>query len=387
MTPGATEDSAGWASAYIAGQPSDETVAPLRFGSAEGPFIITTEGRRLLDWSTCLNAPLGHSVRLDTTALPVNAGNYPTEQRDALVRRLQQLLPGLAGFQLRSSGAEAVEAGLRYLTAAFGSVPHSVTIEGCYHGLTLGARQLMGTAAADTARTELPFALLEDPTAAAQVLGGLLGDGPVAVWIEPVQGATLRRVPAGFLELLSSLRARHPRRMALVCDDMLASIRCGSWCSVPVEPDLFIGGKSWASGYPFSFFGTAAWVREAGGDILGTTSYGGNPVACAHALHTIDRVGPLLERVREIEAAYAPRLARAAAERAEVLRSEWHGMLFGWEMRDAAVALETARRAADDGLLVAQLGPVIRCSPPLDSGDDLLDLGLSRLLGAVAPGG
>lgn len=372
--------------AYIAGAPSDETVAPLRFAGADGPFLITTDSRRILDWSTCLNAPFGHSCRPETAGLPINSGNYRTEQRDALVNRLKGVFPHIGGFQFRSSGTEAVEASLRYLRAALGPSTQMVAIEGCYHGLTLGARGLMGTEDAGMRRTELPFSSLNQP-AALEKLEALLQDGPVAIWLEGVQGATLRRLPGTFLVALGELRGRHPRRLAVVADDMLASIRCGDWCSLSphLEPDIVVAGKSWANGYPFSFFGVAPWIRAAGGDILGTTTYGGNPVSCANAVYTIDRIieSDLLNRTRAREPMRKVFFAETFSRRPGVVRTEWHGLLFGLELSGAALGLATARTMAAAGVLVSQLGPVIRCSPSLDIPDELLDEGLAVLARAI----
>lgn len=373
--------------AYIAGRPSDETVAPLHFSTADGPFLITTSGRQILDWSACLNAPFGHSQRIDTSMLPLNTGNYPTEPRDSLVRRLQEIFPFIGGFQFRSSGTEAVEAALRYLLAALGPSLQTVSVEGCYHGLTLGARSIMGSEEAGLCHTILPFALLLQPQELTLQLETLLQSGPVAMWLEAVQGATLRSLPASFLEALRKLRDRFPQRFVVVCDDMLASIRCGNWCSMPgtFHPDLVIAGKSWANGYPFSFFGVAPWVRGTAGDILGTTSYGGNPVACANAVYSIGRIEEtnLLEHIRRSEAKYSAVLKGAVSMKPSVLRSEWHGLLFGFEMVDARAAQLTARSAANAGLLVSQLGTVIRCTPQLDLPEDLLEWGLDLLMQAV----
>ncbi|HJP60075.1 MAG TPA: aminotransferase class III-fold pyridoxal phosphate-dependent enzyme [Gemmatimonadaceae bacterium] len=385
----AESSEAGNNTSYIAGQPSDETVAPLRFGSANGPFIITTTGRQLLDWATCLNAPFGHSIRLDTAMLPVNAGNYPTEQRDSLVHRLHDLFPFISGFQFRSSGTEAVEAGLRYIQAALASV-HMVSIEGCYHGLTLGSRNLMGTGESSARHTELLFAsLLADPEFSLGKIEALLQQTPVAVWLEGVQGATLRGLPEPFLRGLATLRMRYPGRIILICDDMLASIRCGHWYSTAgvLEPDVLIAGKSWANGFPFSFFGVTQWLRDVAGDILGTTSYGGNPVACANAVYTIDRIRrtQTLEHIRTQEAKYARRLAEGIVGMPNVIRSEWHGLLFGVEMANVETALQSARRAAMAGLLVSQIGSVIRCSPALDVTGDLLEWGLGVLRDSISP--
>lgn len=376
--------------AYIVGKPIDETVAPLRITGADGHFLLTADGHQLLDWSTCLNAPFGHSSRISTATLPVNSGNYPTEQRDGLVQRLQRIFPLMSGFQFRSSGTEAVEACLRYVRATLGPDTRMVVIEGCYHGLTLGAHALMGASDACLRRTELPVRVYYDHAGALDTLKHLLQDGPVAMWLEGVQGATLRRLPVAFLEALRDLRQRYSGRVAIVADDMLASIRCGDWCSLSptLEPDLLIGGKSWANGYPFSFFGVAPWVRTLGGDILGTTTYGGNPIACANAVYTIDRVvaAGLLTSLCARASTQGPLLMARFAGRASVVRAEWHGLLFGIELAEVGMAIETARRMAQSGVLVSQLGPVIRCSPGLDIPDELLERGLSVLAEAVPHG-
>lgn len=376
--------------AYIAGKPTDETVAPLHITGADGQFLVTTEGRQLLDWSTCLNAPFGHSSRISTATLPVNSGNYPTVQRDALVQRLRRLFPLMSGFQFRSSGTEAVEASLRYVRAALGPDTRMVAIEGCYHGLTLGAQALMGARDGCLRRTELPLRVFHDHAAALDTLEHLLRDSPVAVWLEGVQGATLRRLPVAFLEALRDLRQRHSGRLAVVADDMLASIRCGDWCSLSpaLEPDLIIGGKSWANGYPFSFFGVAPWIRTLGGDILGTTTYGGNPIACANAVYTVDRVVAtgVLPGLRARASVQGPALMASLAGSSAVVRTAWHGLLFGIELAEVGIAVETAQRMAQGGVLVSQLGPVIRCSPALDISDALLERGLAVLAEAVPHG-
>jgi 3-dehydroquinate synthetase/4-aminobutyrate aminotransferase-like enzyme len=373
-------------SRYIAGLPYDETVTPLRVTAADGPFLITSDGRRLLDWSTCLNVPLGHDIRLDTATLPMNAGNYRTDQRDALVARLVDIFPYLSGFQFRSSGTEAVEAALRYCHASVGTRSRMVVVEDCYHGLTLGAQALMGKAPGRYFdRTTLAFAALSHRDRMLAEFDRHLRSGPVVLWLEGVQGATLRRLPSEFLSLVADLQAEYPGRFVVVGDDMLASIRTGSWCSLgDVAPDILLGGKSWAAGFPFSFFGVKEWLREAAGDILGTTSYGGNPIACAYAVHTIERATGLLSRIQEVEATFRERFSAEALSFPELRRAEWHGMLFGVEARDADAAAAIARRAADNGLLVSRLDTVIRCSPPLDLNDDLLDVGLKTLLDSVA---
>jgi 3-dehydroquinate synthase len=372
---------------YIAGRPIDETVVPLCFASADNAHLVTTDGRRILDWSASLNVPFGHGCRVDTIGMPINSGNYATEARNVLVGQLHSIFPFLSGFQFRSSGTESVEAAIRYVQTALGPRTRMITIDHCYHGLTLGARSLMGQSIGSLTRSELPFESLNDSDLLRTLLLKQLKDGPIAVWLEGVQGATLRQLPSSALAIMEELREEHPGRVAIVADDMLASIRCGDWSSISsVQPDVLIAGKSWANGYPFSFFGVKQWLRMEAGDILGTTSYGGNPIACANASYTIQRIQAehVFQHIGACERSQGPRLASLAHDRVSISRTEWHGLLFGLELDNTQLARETASRAAAGGLLVSQLGPVIRCSPPLNTSHDLLQSGMLILTGAIA---
>lgn len=370
---------------YIAGRPDDETVAPLTFASARGQFLITDDHREILDWSAALNAPFGHSERVPTVGLPVNAGNYSTEQREALVAELERVLPWAGGVQFRSSGTESVEGALRYVDAALTEAVHTVSVERCYHGLTLGAQQLMASGSSSH-HTTLAFDLLQDPVRLRQTLAERLGVMPIAIWLESVQGTTLRRPPSIAMEVIAELRAEASGRVVIICDDMLASIRCGDWCALEgLVPDILVGGKSWSSGYPFSFFAVAPWLREAAGDLLGTTTYGGNPIACAHAVHTIRRIrrDGILQRVQELERRFGATSLPPVESRTGIVRREWHGALFGFDMISAQSAALVAGQAERRNLLVTRLGSLIRCTPPLTIDDELVERGLVALAESV----
>jgi acetylornithine/N-succinyldiaminopimelate aminotransferase len=378
---------------YISGEPDNETVASLMITSAEGPFLIDQDGTKYLDWSSCLNAPFGHSYRLDTTDIPVNVGNYFSTQRLELLSRLVRLFPYLDGFQFRSSGTESVEATLRYIWAALTTPPQLVTVEGAYHGLTLGSRILTGTSRDYGSATILPFPFQSGLADAVDMLRRMLATSPVALFLEPIQGATLRKLPNPFVDALLVLKSRYGDQLVIVYDDMLASIRCGNWCSIgPIEtmelrPDAVIAGKSWSNGFPFSFFGVSSWIRQTAGEILGTTSFGGNPLACAHVVDTIDRIkrDGILPRIASIDAAYGDEFRSALGRHEHVRRVEWHGMLFGLEMSSLSEARSVAARAIATGLLVSvpAASAVIRCSPPLDIGANLLEKGIRILSESV----
>jgi 4-aminobutyrate aminotransferase-like enzyme len=253
-------------SRYIAGKPYDETVAPLVISSANGPFLVGVDSASYLDWATCLNAPFGHTDRLDTTSIPVNAGNYQSVYRYNLLSRLVELFPYIDGFQFRSSGTESVEAALRYVMAVFHHQHLKlVTLDGCYHGLTLGSRVLMGTSRDYVSSVMLPYPTILSSHEVLEKINGLLVQGPVAFFLETIQGGTLRELPKDFLDGLWLIKNKYPDRLVIICDDMLASIRCGNWCSLDgsnMTPDIVVGGKCWSNGYPFSFFGISWRVQQ-----------------------------------------------------------------------------------------------------------------------------
>ncbi len=129
---------------------------------------------------------------------------------------------------------------------------------------------------------------------------------------------------------------------------------------------------------------------------LGGT-YGGNPVACAAALASIETMEEenLVGRAREIEAVLKGRLEQLAAKYEQVGEIRGRGAMIAMELvedrdtKEPAAALTGAINKAchDRGLVTltcGTLGNVFRFLPPLTIGDDLLNEGLDILEEAFA---
>jgi 4-aminobutyrate aminotransferase len=157
-----------------------------------------------------------------------------------------------------------------------------------------------------------------------------------------------------------------------------------------VTPDVILFAKGVASGLPLGglIAGRALMDRWPNGS-HGST-FGGNPVACAAALATLDVLerANCYERARTLGAIAMARLTAAAAANPMVVREvRGVGLMIGVELRDGATAAAVQQRCFEQDLLVLTCGPhdnVLRLIPPLTIADDELEHGLAILTEALA---
>ena len=180
--------------------------------------------------------------------------------------------------------------------------------------------------------------------------------------------------------------------------------RSGDWFASEhegVEPDLITTAKGIAGGLPLAAVTGRAEIMDAvhpGG--LGGT-YGGNPIACAAALASIEtmRELDLAAAARRIETIARPRLEALAAKHPAVGEVRGRGAMLALEivapgettpygpLPDPAATAAVQKAAHDAGLLLLTCGTyanVIRLLPPLVITDDELDRGLTLLEQAFA---
>ncbi len=208
----------------------------------------------------------------------------------------------------------------------------------------------------------------------------------------------------GFLPALSRWCTDHGA--LLMADEIQTGFcRTGSWFACEDEevvPDLVTTAKALAGGLPLAGVTGRAEVVDAvhvGG--LGGT-YGGNPVACAAALASIEtmRERDLSAAARHIASVMLPRLRSLAAEHPEIGEVRGRGAMLAVELVDprqpagpTGPAPDPARTQAvaaachAAGLLVLTCGThgnVLRFLPPLVIDDDTLHRGLDILAAAFA---
>jgi 4-aminobutyrate aminotransferase-like enzyme len=405
----------------------------VAMASGEGSTLTDVDGNRYVDLigGIGVNA-LGHCHPRHVEAIAAQArrlvvGSFTSEPRAALVNAVCELAPaGLDRLQLYSSGAEAVESALRLARCATGR-RDVVGFWGGFHGKTAGAAALMGSAArqglgplpdgatlvpyADCYRCPLDLAYPSCGVACAELARKAMAAqpaGPVAaVVVEPMQGTAGNVIPPNeFLPAIAS--AARERGALLVADEMITGFgRTGRPWGVDhsaTRPDIVTIGKGFGSGFPVA--GVLArdevararpWADPSGA----SSSYGGNPLAAAAALASVETIRQerLWENAGRVGAAMLTALRRMQERYPFVGDVRGAGLLIGIELvkdlatrepLDAAVTRRLFEECLRRGLLAMTYTPHVRLQPALtiDEGTALEGLGaLDEAFGELARDG
>ncbi|MFG3709082.1 4-aminobutyrate--2-oxoglutarate transaminase [Micromonospora sp. NPDC047670] len=398
------------------------SVVPSYVDRASGGTITDVDGREWIDFAAGIAVTnVGNSAPRVVEAVRAQVERFthtcfmvaPYESYVAVCEQLNALTPGT--FEKRSalfnSGAEAVENAVKIARHATGR-PAVVVFDHAYHGRTnltmaLTAKNMpykhrFGPFAGEVYRVPMSYPLrdggLSGTEAAARAIETVEkqvgAENVAALLIEPIQGEGGFVVPApGFLPAL-----RHwatSTGVVFVADEIQTGFcRTGDWFACQhegVEPDLVTLAKGIAGGLPLAAVTGRAELMDAvhvGG--LGGT-YGGNPVACAAALASIETMHELdlAAAARRIGAAMTARL-RAVAERdPRVAEVRGRGAMLAVEIvrpgtltpdPTATAAVSAACHAA--GLLTLTCGTygnVLRFLPPLVISEADLHRGLDIL--------
>lgn len=222
--------------------------------------------------------------------------------------------------------------------------------------------------------------------------------GNVAAFLlEPAQGwAGSIFPPEDFFPKLRKLCDKHG--ILLFSDEVLAGMgRTGEWMCLnhwDVVPDIITFGKSFGNGFPV----TAMVVREEYGDALdkisASSSYGGNPMACAAALACLEVIEEegILENVRSVGAWFMKRMAKMKGEHPIVGDVKGKGFLLGVELvKDKGTKEPFAeagklvyQKAFRKGLAWIPAGHILRMSPPLIMDEHYASMGMDMIEEAIA---
>ncbi|HET8656140.1 MAG TPA: aspartate aminotransferase family protein [Longimicrobiaceae bacterium] len=403
---------------------------PVFWAEAVGSNVRDVDGNVYVDLTSAFAvAGAGHASPRVVAAVREQAGRllhgmgdvHPPAVKVALLKRLAEIAPGnLRRSILANSGAEAVEAALKTVAVATGK-PRVLAFQGGYHGLTLGALSVSSREdfrapfraqfAENAVFAPYPYAyrsafgddpdgaralayveyLLDSPASAAEGIGAIL--------VEPVQGRGGDVVPpAGWLPGLR--RICDERGLLLVLDEIYTGFgRTGRWFACEhwgVVPDVLVVGKALTGGLPFAAcIGTDAVMRHwpvSSGEAIHTSTFLGNPVACAAALASIEALeeGGLVERSAELGKRLLARLRETTARSARVGEVRGLGMMIGIELvRDResrTPAPELAGRVVVEALRRGVIllgggiyGNVLSLSPPFVISDAQIEAALGVL--------
>ncbi|MBD3845490.1 aspartate aminotransferase family protein [Bosea sp. SSUT16] len=356
--------------------------APVAFERGEGPWAITADGTRYLDFGAgiAVNA-LGHAHPHLVKTLTEQAGKiwhtsnlYAAPEGERLARRLCEATFAERVF-FTNSGAEANECAIkmaRKYHAAKGHPEryHIVTFEGAFHGRTLatiaaGGQQkyIDGFGPKVDGFDQVPF---DDEKA----LRAAITSETAALMIEPIQGeGGLRSVPSRFLKLLRQICDE--QGLLLIFDEIQTGVgRTGKFFAhehYGVTPDIMSIAKGIGGGFPMG--ACLATEEAASGMTLGThgTTFGGNPLAMAVGNAVLDVVlAPgFIENVGQIALRLKQSLAELKDRHPDIIAEiRGEGLMLGLKLHTLNTDFVNEARA--QGLLVVGAGDnVVRLLPPL----------------------
>jgi len=329
---------------------------------------------------------------------------------------LNRLTPGdhAKKSALFNSGAEAVENAVK-IARAYTKRQAVVVFDHGYHGRTnltmaltaknMPYKQSFGPFAPEVYRMPMSYPFRDGPHSGAEVASWATskmekeigGANIAAIVIEPIQGEGGFIVPApGFLPALKAYAEQHG--IVFVADEIQSGFcRTGQWFASEHEgviPDLITTAKGIAGGLPLAGVTGRADIMDAvhvGG--LGGT-YGGNPIACAAALGSIEAMEEegLNDRALAIEAIMRERLEALQAAHPEVGDIRGRGAMIAIELvkpgtmePDPELTARVSKAAHAQGVVTLTCGTygnVLRFLPPLTIPDALLREGLDIVAAA-----
>ncbi len=319
-----------------------------------------------------------------------NLYNVPVQER--LADRLKTL-SGMTNMFFANSGAEANEAAIK-LARLYGNnrgvkTPTIIVMEQSFHGRTMATLTATGNRKAQAGFEPLLTGFTRAPYNDIEAIETIARNNPdvVAVLVEPIQGEGGVRVPdRDYLQRLRDLCSAH--QWLLMLDEIqTGNGRTGSWFNFQhagILPDVVTTAKGLANGLPIGVClasGEAATLLKPGNH--GST-FGGNPVACAAALATLDTIASegLCTRAQELGETIRQRFGEALEGCDGVVDIRGQGLMIGIELDRPCADLVAAAAAA--GLLInVTADKVIRLLPPLvfsDADTDTLVTTLAPLI-------
>ena len=384
---------------------------PVFWDRAEGCLVWDVDGNRYLDVTAAFGvASIGHShprvvaaVQAQAVKLLHGMGDvHPPAVKVRLCERIAGLVPvPNAQIILGQNGGDAVEAALKTAMLATGR-PGVLAFEGGYHGLTYGALDV-------TARPDFRAPFLPQLAGFTQHLPfgcsldliqeHLEAHRPGAVLAEPIQGrGGIVVPPRGWLRGLRDVCTQ--TGTLLILDEIFTGWgRTGEWFACQAEgvtPDVLCVGKALGGGLPISACVASTSLMSAWGvstgEALHTSTFLGNPLACAAALAALDVLEDerLPEQAASIGEIFKNGLCALQAEFSDQIQDvRGRGLMLGLVLASPALALPLVPAALRLGLILLPAGDgrVLEFVPPLTITREQIDWCLSTMAALLAQGG
>jgi acetylornithine/N-succinyldiaminopimelate aminotransferase len=321
---------------------------PLALHRGKGCYVYDLDGKPYLDLITGIGVnALGHAhpriVKLirEQAALMIHSSNlYYNEYQGRLAERMAKI-SGLSRCVFANSGTEAMETALKMVRAHGNSVDQSkyevVSVEGSFHGRTLGSLSITGQPAYrrdfEPLLPGVRFVARDD----LQALEDAVSAKTAGIVLEVIQGE-------GGIRPLTETFIRRARELAdqqnalLVLDEIQCGVgRPGAHFAYQlfhpqITPDIVLAAKPIACGIPLAV--TIANEKAAATIKPGMhgSTYAGGPLACRVALEFFDILDELLPSIRSVGAYFRAKLEGLARSFSFIKEVRGQGLMLGVEL-------------------------------------------------------
>ena len=355
---------------------------PVTVEKGKGAHVWDIDGKEYID---CMGgygvALVGHQNQRVNNAIKEQVDKIITvhsslynKTREGFLKKLIDLAPkGLTQVHLNNSGAEAIEAAMKF-ARKFTGKKGMVAMKGSYHGKSFGALSLTFNP-----KYRKAFAPLVEKVSFAsfgdiESLKSVIDEDTAFVILEPIQGESgIIVAPKGFLQQVR--KVCDEKGILLIFDEIQAGLgrtgrlwACDHWNTAP---DILCLAKGIAGGVPMG----ATLVRP---DILAAISkgehsstFGGNPISCAAgkaALSALTEDG-LIENSEKMGKLFRKELEKLKEKHTMIREIRGKGLMIGielkFEVRDILMGL------IKQGVLMLYSGRnILRILPPLVISED-----------------
>jgi putrescine aminotransferase len=377
--------------------------------TGQGSIIEDIMGRKFID---CLggfgvyNMGIRHpkiiaAVKAQLERMPLSSQELLDPLRGFLAELLGELTPGdLQDCFFISNGTDAVEGALK-LARLYTKKTGFISTTGAFHGKSMGSLSVMGRAVYrkpfQPLLSDVYFVDYGDAKDLERELKKLvdLGEDIAAIILEPVQGEAGAVVPPDdYLPRVRQLCDEYG--ILMILDEVQTGMgrtgkmfACEHW---NVVPDILCLGKALGGGVmPLSAFMSTPkiWKVLEDNPFLHSSTFGGNPLACAAGIAAInvmleeDLAGQADEKGKYL----MKRLGALQALHPDILKIvRGKGLLIGLEFSDRFIGYRVAAALFKRGVLVAGTllsARTIRIEPALNISYELLDQMLDKLADAL----
>ncbi len=371
---------------------------PVAFTHGEGAWIYDEAGKRYLDaLSGIAVSTLGHNhprlVRsiAEQAARVLHTSNlYRIPLQEQLADRLAAL-SGMDEVFLCNSGCEANEAAIK-LARFYGhrkgvELPTIIVMENAFHGRTMATLSATGNRKTQAGFEPLVSGFVRVPYKDIEAIRAVAehNHSVVAVMLEMIQGE-------GGINVADEQFQRELRQICdergwlMICDEVQCGVgrtgRWFGWQQAGVMPDVMTLAKGLGSGVPIGACLTAGNAAGLFGPGNHGSTFGGNPLACAAGLTTLDVIESdgLMSNAVKVGDAIRNGLREALAGVGGVVDIRGRGLMIGIELDRPCGAL--VGQALDAGLLINVTAErVVRLLPPLTFSES----DAQALVGLLAP--